>query len=256
MLSITPIFIVMLTAKMTSNSGVFYFNPEAPRGEPIFQYYAENKAQCLRACYEESDCAVVEHDETDDNYCRLYKEGNGSVEAYVLSREATDSSCMTETTTTDVRFQKIPRRENVKKGKCTSTQNVTVIMPYKREGRYRFFVPESSRIPYDWDRMNFKLTFSSKPEPTCTSVPVFHRADYRRLYFGEVYNVTGYYFHNAYAFADPCTPAGECLGKVEIQEYVDENGDFFYDKAGEENKKNKRNSGLRQTFFIVEKRPW
>ncbi|CAJ0591366.1 unnamed protein product, partial [Cylicocyclus nassatus] len=93
------------------------------------------------------------------------------------------------------------------------------------------------------------LLLSKKKEETCTPVPIFHKANYRRLYFGEIYNTTGYYFYNAYAYADYCvTPEGECLGVLEIQEYVDIFGFHFYDKAGREDA---TDSGLEQRFYIA-----
>ncbi|CAJ0595787.1 unnamed protein product [Cylicocyclus nassatus] len=49
----------------------------------------------------------------------------------------------------------------------------------------------------------------------------------RRLYFGDVYNVTGYTFLNAYAFTDRCACAGICCGQVPIHESI-EHGLYYY----------------------------
>ncbi|VDN29403.1 unnamed protein product, partial [Cylicostephanus goldi] len=146
--------------------------------------------------------------------------------------------------TSDITFQKIARQENVTKPSCRDARDVTVIQPYNRKGGYSFFVTNTTVAADNWNATNIKLFFSRKPGKNCTAVPVFHRADYRRLYFGEIYNVTGYYFYNAYAFADYCaTQEGECLGKDEIQEYVNDKGDYSYEKPGRETK-NMKSSDL------------
>ncbi|CAJ0595795.1 unnamed protein product [Cylicocyclus nassatus] len=67
-------------------------------------------------------------------------------------------------------------------------------------------------------KLDFRLVFAKEPNPECVSIPVFQRASQRRLYFGDVYNVTGYTFLDAYAFTDRCACAGICCGQVSIFE--------------------------------------
>ncbi|CAJ0592088.1 unnamed protein product [Cylicocyclus nassatus] len=245
-------FIFVLVLKMSSNTGVFRYDPAAS-GTPMYYFYLEDKVSCLRACYEENECAVVEYRENEEGYCSLYKEGDTlSVEGYTLSRGETNSSCtLIETLDFDVSFQEISGQQTFYKAKCNSTPDVSVLQPFDGE-KYRFFILNSTKVPKNWVASKFRLLFSKKAEETCKSIPVFHKANHRRLFFGETYNTTGYYFYNAYAFANLCvSPAGECLGVQEIQEYVDEQGNFFYDAPG---RMDMADSGLNQTFFISGKR--
>ncbi|CAJ0601638.1 unnamed protein product [Cylicocyclus nassatus] len=121
---------------------------------------------------------------------------------------------------------------------------------YDRKKRYRSFLTNATVVASNWEATGITLFFSRKPGKNCTAVPAFHKAGYRRLYLGEIYNVTGYHFYNAYTFTDYCaTQEGECLGKVEIQEYVDHKGDYFYDTRGSYTKN--MDSGLSQMFSIA-----
>ncbi|CAJ0591626.1 unnamed protein product [Cylicocyclus nassatus] len=224
------IFTVLFLARTTLSSGVFRYDPEALCGSPMYFLYLDSEVQCLRACYEESECAVVQYNETDDGYCRLYRSGktDRKVQGYVLFREETDSSCMSEITTGELSFQKIPRQESAITVECSMTHDVAVIQPYEHNEKYRFFLLEPANPQLTMQARGPRLFFSKKPEKYCTAVPVFHRANSHRLYFGKIYNATGYFFYNAYAFTDYCVSAqGECLGVQEIQEYVDEHGNFF-----------------------------
>ncbi|CAJ0590860.1 unnamed protein product [Cylicocyclus nassatus] len=158
---------------------------------------------------------------------------------------------MTEVAAGDIPFQNIPHAENVSTMKCdkSTIPNATVIKPYYSTHMYHLFFIDSSKVPKGWIDGKPRLFLSKKAEDTCISVPVFHKANHRRLYFGETYNTTGYYFYNAYAFTSYCvSPEGDCLGKEEIREYVDLNGNFFYDKTG---RKDLSYSEVRQTFYIA-----
>ncbi|VDN22894.1 unnamed protein product [Cylicostephanus goldi] len=103
---------------MTSNSGVFRFTSVAKHGSYMFYFYSEDQVQCLRACYEESECAVVQYDEK-TSFCKLLRTGTYTAPGYVLSRGENDSSCMTEEATGDIPFQKIPQK-NVTAMECTA----------------------------------------------------------------------------------------------------------------------------------------
>ncbi|CAJ0595147.1 unnamed protein product [Cylicocyclus nassatus] len=212
----------------------------------------EDKAHCLRACYEEKECKAVHYNE-EERSCQLVRIGKGDgivfEELYVLSREETDSSCMTETSIREIPFQSIPKKGNTFEKRFDKMPDVAVIQPYDHLGNYHFFLHSHDKKPIDYNATGPTLFFSRKAEETCTSVPVFRKANRRRLYFGEIYNTTGYFFYDAYAFADHCvSPLGECLGIDAIQEYKDEEGSFFYDKPGIENM---ADSGLGQAFFIA-----
>ncbi|CAJ0592912.1 unnamed protein product [Cylicocyclus nassatus] len=67
----------------------------------------------------------------------------------------------------------------------------------------------------------FRLYIASEPQSQCVSVPVFTGASRSRLYFGQIYNTTGYYFLGGYAFTGKCAcEDNACCGKTAIDEYL------------------------------------
>ncbi|CAJ0601320.1 unnamed protein product [Cylicocyclus nassatus] len=245
----TEVLILFFLVKLISNTGVFRFDSQANHGNTMYHLYLEKQSLCLRACYDEKECKVAEYNET-NGFCRLYRQGNtGKVKGYELTREDTDSSCMTETFTSDIAFQKIkPLQEIPKTSQCQTLakSDKTVIKTFKTNEGYRVFFTNS---PPEWNATKPWLVLSKKAEKGCASVPVFHKANHRRLYFGEIYNTTGYYFFDGYAFAEQCISSkGECLGMSEIREYKENPGNFFYDEAG---RNDMEDSGLGQNFYIA-----
>ncbi|VDN22491.1 unnamed protein product [Cylicostephanus goldi] len=160
MLSTAKVVILLFSVGMTFNAGVFRYHRAARIGDPIYFLYLEDKLQCLRACYEESECAVVEHRENEEGLCRLSKQGDSeTVEGFTFSREETDASCkLIEILDFDVSFQMI-RPQNIaitKPKKCSSMPNVTVLQPYDRP-KYRFFVLNSTKVPENWVASEFRM---------------------------------------------------------------------------------------------------
>ncbi|CAJ0595847.1 unnamed protein product [Cylicocyclus nassatus] len=82
----------------------------------------------------------------------------------------------------------------------------------------RFYVNNISKIP--GCVIDTRYVFAMEPNPECVSVPVFQRASQHRLYFGDVYNVTGYTFLHAYAFTHRCACEGICCGSWPIRERI------------------------------------
>ncbi|KAK6754890.1 hypothetical protein RB195_013707 [Necator americanus] len=81
-----------------------------------------------------------------------------------------------------------------------------------------------------------RLWFTKNPEPQCTPVPVFVQANHRRLFFGNVYNTTGYYFLNAYVFAEYCMcSSGKCCGAIDFREYMLNADAYVYRPISEAN---------------------
>ncbi|KAL6736327.1 hypothetical protein Aduo_006691 [Ancylostoma duodenale] len=75
------------------------------------------------------------------------------------------------------------------------------------------------------------ISVARDPQSTCKLLPIFTRANHRRLYFGSVFNATGYYFMNGYAFADRCKgDDGACYGRVELMEVKIES-QYTYERA-------------------------
>ncbi|KAL6736323.1 hypothetical protein Aduo_006687 [Ancylostoma duodenale] len=72
------------------------------------------------------------------------------------------------------------------------------------------------------------MTLARDPQSNCKPLPVFTRANHRRLYFGSVFNVTGYYFMNGYAFADYCVcDNGSCCGSHNLTEVKGESSYLY-----------------------------
>ncbi|KAL6731680.1 hypothetical protein Aduo_002518 [Ancylostoma duodenale] len=79
---------------------------------------------------------------------------------------------------------------------------------------------------------------------------VQHYIDHRRLYFGSVYNVTGYIFMNAFAFAEPCTcDPNACCGTFTIKEFLYSNDIYAYTSTAQ--LADKTPSDVDQIFYIV-----
>ncbi|EYC08240.1 hypothetical protein Y032_0067g67 [Ancylostoma ceylanicum] len=91
-----------------------------------------------------------------------------------------------------------------------------------------------------------EIIFAKDPQDGCTSIPVFTRASHRRLYFGNVYNTSGYIFLNAYAFAEPCTCGSACCGKVALKEFAQKE-EYFYRNASQK----LPSSDVDQIFYVV-----
>ncbi|KAK6737651.1 hypothetical protein RB195_020018 [Necator americanus] len=74
------------------------------------------------------------------------------------------------------------------------------------------------------------------------------KCDHRRLFFGNVYNTTGYIFLNGYVYAEKCVcRSGPCCGKWEFKEFMD-NGCYVYRNA---NEKILPSSDVGQSFFMA-----
>ncbi|EYC25258.1 hypothetical protein Y032_0012g1788 [Ancylostoma ceylanicum] len=95
-----------------------------------------------------------------------------------------------------------------------------------------------------------RLWFSTNTQDHCTSIPVFTRANHRRLYFGNVYNVTGYIFMNAFAFAGSCTcDSNACCGSLTIKEFLSAKDQYAYTTTAQF--PGKTPSDVDQTFYIA-----
>ncbi|CAJ0595966.1 unnamed protein product [Cylicocyclus nassatus] len=104
-------------------------------------------------------------------------------------------------------------------------QNVTSIYEFYHAGRW-FYSQNASLFP-DGTKPVYKYIFSRVPQTGCLSVPVFTTAS-GRIYVGKVYNVTGYTFMHAYAFADVCrivACAGTCCGTTPV--FPPEDGNLY-----------------------------
>ncbi|CAJ0595601.1 unnamed protein product [Cylicocyclus nassatus] len=92
---------------------------------------------------------------------------------------------------------------------------LTVVHMYKKNGY--IFTKSEAAFP-DGTAPIRSLVFAKNPQPECVSVPVFQKADQHKLYFGDIYNVTGYEFLHAYAFTTYCACEGTCCGQVQLTE--------------------------------------
>ncbi|CAJ0595849.1 unnamed protein product, partial [Cylicocyclus nassatus] len=185
----------------------------------------ESEEICLRACFEESDCAFVRYDE---NVCTIFKSGEvnqvGRGNVYELDRQLVLPTCERPLPLApNVEFQQLPEPTMAQSGSrkaqllaMNSTASLTIIDSVYLSGSF-FYLNYISKIP-NGGSFDARFVFAKEPNPECVSVPVFQRASQRRLYFGDVYNVTGYTFLHAYAFTHRCACEGICCGSFPIRE--------------------------------------
>ncbi|CAJ0591151.1 unnamed protein product [Cylicocyclus nassatus] len=258
MIAVSKIVFVVAQVILT-HSFVFRSIMEAS-GNPLYFFYAANQKMCLKGCYEESNCTYVAYEHFFDghhnNRCELYSEGNkqiNSTQVYQLTRQKTDATCQTLDVARTITFQNIPTPNTTSKPLPCSTMSIdaSTLTTFKASyyNKFRFFFEEWAGIPRDYTNSSYRLSFSKGPRSGCISVPVFRKTMPRRFYFGSIYNTTGYYFANAYAFADYCSV--DCLGTQQIQEYVDDYGNYIYDKPGNPKLRGLNDSGLGQMFFVA-----
>ncbi|KAK6753507.1 hypothetical protein RB195_012851 [Necator americanus] len=190
---------------------------------------------CMSACYEENDCTFVKYDE---GVCTIYIDGTDvqlpSDRVFEINRNLTDPSCECKISTPkEMAFKRIAAKTRDTR-LCRETPNdVTAVYEYVKDS-LRFYSTDSSGFLPGGTRPNYnsvlskvgegiahpgnifarlEFLFTRNPEPQCTAVPVFVRANHRRLFFGDVYNTTGYYFLNGYVYAESCRCiSGECCG--------------------------------------------
>ncbi|CAJ0595786.1 unnamed protein product [Cylicocyclus nassatus] len=231
----TVIFIVTLMMQIyTANSNTF--TPYQGNFTANFTYELpkESEELCLRTCFEESDCTFVQYNE---NVCTIFKSGEvnqvGRGNVYALDRQLVLPTCERPLPLAqNVEFQQLPEpveaQSEARKAQLlamNTTASLTIIDIIGLSGS-RFFLKDVTKMP-DGAIILSRLVFAKEPNPECVSVPVFQRASQRRLYFGDVYNVTGYTFLDAYAFTGRCACAGICCGQVRIYENF-EGGSYYY----------------------------
>ncbi|KAL6741109.1 hypothetical protein Aduo_014398 [Ancylostoma duodenale] len=202
---------------------------------------------CLTACYEESDCIFAEYFQ---DYCTLYING---IEAqasrgklFEVNRVQFDSSCsrriVVAPTVNFVAITPIQAASSPCKGEPSSVTAVNVFSV----GDFRFYSTRDT-ISSDGLQPFRRLLFATDPQNACTSIPVFTRANHRRLSFGDVHRAPGYIFLNSYAFAEPCTCEQACCGKTEIKEFVRGAGNYVYRSPSE----TITPSDVNQIFYVV-----
>ncbi|KHJ87981.1 PAN domain protein [Oesophagostomum dentatum] len=186
---------------------------------------------CLATCVDELDCAFVGYSERN---CTVFTDGNNRLmmsngSLLKLERDTPRPECPTRVKFgIPVKFQQIAvdKTDNTTcSGLPTAT---TVIFAFLDSNNYRFFGKEDENFFTGMSKGNI-LTFARHPQLHCASVPVFARAGRRRLFFGSVYNTTGYTFMDAYAFTSKCAcESGACCGITEIREYTPGNKTYVY----------------------------
>ncbi|CAJ0595788.1 unnamed protein product [Cylicocyclus nassatus] len=160
--------------------------------------------------------------------CTIFKSGEvnqvGRGNVFALDRQLVLPTCERPLPLApNLEFQQLPKpteaESEAKKAQLlamNTTAPLTIIDEIALSGTV-FYLKDISKMP-DAAHLNYRLVFAKAPIPECVSVPVFQRASQRRLYFGDIYNVTGYTFLDAYAFTDRCACAGICCGQVPIYE--------------------------------------
>ncbi|CAJ0592925.1 unnamed protein product [Cylicocyclus nassatus] len=158
----------------------------------LYQRSINNEELCLNICYDHHMCKFVHYSE--DN-CTVYESGTilylPVANTYELDRTLTLPSCSREVLlrpTVEFKPIEVPLKEGVT---CSGfPSKLTTIHTY---------LPNKMKVPlYSISDLmgNFtevqRLYFASEPQSQCVSVPVFTGASHSRLYFGDVYNTTGY----------------------------------------------------------------
>ncbi|CAJ0607360.1 unnamed protein product [Cylicocyclus nassatus] len=186
----------------------------------LYQRSIDDEVLCLNICYDQRQCKFVHYSE--DN-CTIYGSGNipyYSCEiTYKLDRTLTSSFCTFE----------IPIRRNVefKPIEVLHDQDVVCSGLPSEVTTIHMYLTEKLLAIYSISDLigNYtevqRLFFAKTPQSHCTSIPVFTGASNSRLYFGDVYNTSGYYFLNAYAFTGKCACiVNACCGNIVISEYL------------------------------------
>ncbi|EYC44967.1 hypothetical protein Y032_0444g1570 [Ancylostoma ceylanicum] len=120
------------------------------------------------------------------------------------------------------------------KSSCTDSASTptTTISGYINSGTYLYTNKPNPNLPLK-SIPTFKITLARNPQTNCKPLPVFTRANHRRLYFGSAFNVTGYYFMNGYAFADYCScDDGACCGSTALLEATSQKMYLYQDNLG------------------------
>ncbi|CAJ0603475.1 unnamed protein product [Cylicocyclus nassatus] len=235
------VFVLFLLCRQANANREVTFTKitSAFNGSMLYQRSIETEDFCLNVCYDEGHCKFVHYSK---NNCTLYDSGSitytPSEVTYELDRKLSDwPTCKKE----------VPIRKNVqfKPIEVKSTEgvecnglpkDVTVIFTYLTEGNTTVLMGKSDLFG-NFTAMQ-RLIFSRTPQERCVSVPVFSGASNTKLYFGHVYNTSGYYFMDAYAFSGMCAcETHACCGITPLKEcnwYRD--GKFngvIYVKSGE-----------------------
>ncbi|KAK6754878.1 hypothetical protein RB195_013698 [Necator americanus] len=216
-----------------------------------YEINLETQERCLMACYQDTACTFVQYE---SSVCKIFKEGTNtqqpSAATFQIYREQEGSSCYSSLKIgKEVTFKTIQAKPTDTSIICNTGPNAPIIIRmYKYQG-IRFYSTDSSGFLPDGSPPDRKLWLTKNPEPQCTAVPVFLQANHRRLFFGNVYNTTGYYFLNGYVYAEYCvSSSGNCCGAYEFREYILDSENYVYRTTDE---KTLQPSNFGQTFFMA-----
>ncbi|CAJ0592970.1 unnamed protein product [Cylicocyclus nassatus] len=185
----------------------------------LFQRIINDEVLCLNICHDHELCKFVHYSE--DN-CTIY--GTGSIPylpcdvTYKLDRTLRSSTCTFEIPIRPT-VQSEPIKVQSDDVTCSGLPSeVTTIHMYLTEKRILIY--SISDLVGNYTEIQ-RLLFAKKPQLHCVSVPVFTGASNSRLYFGNAYNISGYYFLDAYAFTGKCAcENGACCANIAIDEYM------------------------------------
>ncbi|EYC44964.1 hypothetical protein Y032_0444g1568 [Ancylostoma ceylanicum] len=165
--------------------------------------------------------------------CSIFTEGNEIQKtvgtAYKLDSQLLSPSCPRRVKIGDhVTFPnyQAPTTGPVSCADSASTPTTTISM-YRKGGIYLYTNNPIPTLP-SGSVVARRITLARDPQSRCKPLPVFTRANHRRLFLGSVFNVTGYYFMNGYAFADYCLcDDGACCGITALKEATS-NSQYLY----------------------------
>ncbi|EYC44960.1 hypothetical protein Y032_0444g1565 [Ancylostoma ceylanicum] len=215
-----------------------------------FQILLENEEVCILACYEEVDCVYVDYV---GNLCSIYAGGRSrhtpTGTAFELDRKLLSPSCSRRVEVGQlVTFQKYPA-PSISQGSCAGNPSTptTTISIYRNSGaRFLTNIPNPT-LPAG-AAVARRILLAKEPQSNCKPLPVFTRANHRRLFFGSIYNVTGYYFLDGYAFEDYCEcDDGACCGITALREVSYPDSSYNYQLQANPS----QFTEVDQPFFVV-----
>ncbi|CAJ0595965.1 unnamed protein product [Cylicocyclus nassatus] len=203
------------------------FTPHQGEFAASFKYEMLKKSEpeCLQVCYEEPDCTFAHFVQLITGVCTIYKNGsetqNVTGVVYSIDRQLVIPNCqqplpVASKVENPQNISELVINQNEAELDSLFDQNVTSIYAFYHARRW-FYSQNASLFP-DGTKPDRKFIFAREPQPGCSSLPVFTTAS-GRIYIGKVYNVTGYTFMHAYAFADVCRSiacAGTCCGTMPV----------------------------------------
>ncbi|CAJ0607319.1 unnamed protein product [Cylicocyclus nassatus] len=251
--SVRLLTLCLLFVQTYANREITYTPITNFSGRILYQRNVESEDLCLNICY---DCLYCKFVSFSEDICTLYQMGSNTYSlnevTYELKHTADldyNPTCAREVPLRPtVRFEPIDV-QNTESITCSGApSDVTTIYMYFTDRDFTLF----ANTKLEDFKVAKRLDFARTSQPHCDSVPVFTGPSSSRLYFGTAFNVSGYHFLNAYAFAGKCTCNGACCGDIAIDEYYWKGHGYAYVNSLHSIMRYCNLLNEQQQFFIVD----